>query len=105
MIKYFCDKCGKELPLFNNEFTSDMFKVTIEPPEIRRWADDAETGNYMLCYACVRKFNKWLYESDNKYIAMEQEPIPDACKSCSNHPSNGGSGICNCTLGAPPVKC
>lgn len=32
-------------------------------------------------------------------------PIPDACKSCSNHPSNGGSGICNCTLGTPQVKC
>lgn len=31
--------------------------------------------------------------------------IPEACKSCSNHPSNGGSGICNCTLGTPEVKC
>ena len=25
--------------------------------------------------------------------------IPSACKNCSNHPSNGGSGICNCILG------
>lgn len=25
--------------------------------------------------------------------------IPEACKSCSNHPSNGGSGNCNCILG------
>jgi len=23
--------------------------------------------------------------------------IPSCCKHCSNHPSNGGSGICNCT--------
>lgn len=23
---------------------------------------------------------------------------PNCCKNCSNHPSNGGSGICNCTL-------
>ncbi len=70
MIKYFCDKCG-------NEFSSDMFdmfKVTIEPPEIRRWADNAETGTYILCYGCVRKFNKWLCEPlDSKYIAMEQK--------------------------------
>lgn len=36
MIKYFCDKCGKELPLLNNEFTSDMFKVTIEPKDANR---------------------------------------------------------------------
>jgi len=74
MIRYFCDKCGKELPLFNDEFTSDMFKVTVEPPEIRRWADNAETGSYILCYGCTRKFNKWLYEPpDSKYIAMKQE--------------------------------
>ena len=25
--------------------------------------------------------------------------IPPACRNCSNHPSNGGSGICFCTLG------
>ena len=24
--------------------------------------------------------------------------VPPACKTCSNHPSNGGSGICYCTL-------
>ena len=24
--------------------------------------------------------------------------VPDCCKYCSNHPINGGSGICNCTL-------
>ena len=31
--------------------------------------------------------------------------IPDPCKNCSNHPSNGGSGICNCTLGLPKITC
>ena len=25
--------------------------------------------------------------------------IPEPCKSCSNHPSNGGNGMCNCILG------
>lgn len=25
--------------------------------------------------------------------------IPEACRGCANHPSNGGSGICTCTLG------
>lgn len=39
------------------------------------------------------------------YTAMEQAlmKIPSACKSCLNHPSNGGSGICHCTLGAPVI--
>ena len=26
--------------------------------------------------------------------------IPVACRNCSNHPSNGGSGICHCILGS-----
>lgn len=25
--------------------------------------------------------------------------IPAACQNCSNHPINGGSGICHCILG------
>lgn len=39
------------------------------------------------------------------YVAMEQAlmEIPNACKSCSNHPSNGGSGICHCILGTPVI--
>lgn len=24
--------------------------------------------------------------------------IPNCCRNCSNHPINGGSGICHCTL-------
>ena len=29
--------------------------------------------------------------------------IPEPCKTCSNHPSNGGSGVCHCTLGIRTV--
>ena len=31
--------------------------------------------------------------------------IPLGCKTCPNHPSNGGSGICNCILGTPQITC
>ena len=31
--------------------------------------------------------------------------IPDPCRKCPTHPSNGGSGICNCTLGLPQITC
>ena len=31
--------------------------------------------------------------------------VPEACKNCSNHPSNGGSGICFCTLGSMKITC
>lgn len=29
--------------------------------------------------------------------------IPPACRNCGNHPVNGGSGICHCTLGMTQV--
>lgn len=35
------------------------------------------------------------------WMPTENEP----CKSCSNNPKNGGSGICLCTLGMPQVTC
>ena len=31
--------------------------------------------------------------------------IPEPCKSCPNHPANGGSGFCNCALGGAPITC
>lgn len=30
---------------------------------------------------------------------------PQSCLGCSNHPSNGGSGICHCTLGLSEITC
>ena len=36
----------------------------------------------------------WPYHETLTFIS-----IPPACRNCPNHPSNGGSGNCNCTLG------
>lgn len=30
--------------------------------------------------------------------------IPTACRGCPNHPSNGGTGNCNCVLGTLSVR-
>lgn len=54
MIKYFCDKCGKELE------NTDIFTVEVTPPEIRRWDDDALTGICIMCRDCLKAFQKWL---------------------------------------------
>ena len=35
----------------------------------------------------------------NENLIHDFAAIPPACVNCSNHPFNGGSGICNCTLG------
>ena len=47
---------------------------------------------------------KRLLNVENNVIDYINCNIPDACKNCSNHPSNGGSGICFCTLGSQEVK-
>ena len=38
-------------------------------------------------------------------VVWPQPYIPEACRSCANHPSNGGTGICHCTLGSPSITC
>lgn len=42
--------------------------------------------------------------SDGKYVAfsdtaVDSDILRKFCQSCSNHPKNGGSGICHCVLG------
>ena len=52
----------------------------------------------------ISKGDDW-YCADGAYSSNLKEPEPqyayitDACKHCPNHPSNGGSGVCNCSLG------
>ena len=29
--------------------------------------------------------------------------VPEACRTCSSHPMNGGSGLCSCSLAYPEV--
>lgn len=45
-------------------------------------------------------FKKW--KDNNEY---NYNLIPESCKNCPNHPSNGGSGICHCILGNPQITC
>ena len=40
---------------------------------------------------------------DDPILNPNVKDIPEACHHCSNHPSNGGSGICHCTLGSPTI--
>ena len=34
-----------------------------------------------------------------KQLPYDMSSIPRPCRTCSNHPINGGSGMCNCILG------
>ena len=47
----------------------------------------------------------YVYKPTAPTIYWPNTYIPEACRSCTNHPSNGGTGICHCTLGLPSVTC
>lgn len=38
-------------------------------------------------------------------ITLCENDIPSGCRNCSNHPINGGSGICHCIIGTQSVMC
>lgn len=89
-VIYTCPICGKDLR---------CVMLTSNPPQTR-----------YECPACGWSFNE--PRSDVMRI-----PFPDvnnawrptttsyACKNCSNNPKNGGSGICDCTLGMISITC
>ena len=46
------------------------------------------------------EISKLLGIKQNEYYGIDMNSdIPKPCRACPNHPSNGGSGICHCTLG------
>jgi len=57
----------------------------------------------------VKKFtgDKLHLYVNSKYPNITYNNIPNCCRSCSKHPSNGGDGICHCTAPLfenPPIK-
>lgn len=53
----------------------------------------------------IEEFEEWSRkEMEENPIRIKEHvyfpyyTIPDCCKMCPNHPSNGGSGVCQCTL-------
>ena len=80
-VIYTCPKCGSDLVAI----------TTASIPPIKS----------MMCMDCG-------WHSDEEREEIVRIPyvkcfIPEACKTCSNHPSNGGSGICHCILGTQTI--
>jgi len=47
-----------------------------------------------------------IFEESNKYFNYTytySNQTNSYCEYCSNHPKNGGSGICHCILGTPII--
>lgn len=59
-------------------------------------------GNY--CHHCGKALDWETIKADESLNFNIVTPIiSDPCKNCNNHPSNGGGGICNCTLATPKI--
>lgn len=43
------------------------------------------------------KYSQIIFWKDN------YNTVPPGCVNCMNHPSNGGSGFCNCTVGCQTI--
>ena len=55
-----------------------------------------------MCASIIHKNNSGKNISNIlKYKGLRD--VPDSCKGCGKHPSNGGDGICHCTLGGPRI--
>lgn len=67
-------------------------KVLLDDEAIEKLAD-----------AIIKKINlnQPIYINESKTESWPN--IPPGCRHCSNHPSNGGSGICYCTIGIQTI--
>ena len=68
MIKYFCDKCGKEIGEF------EAYTILVEAPEIKSWADQYiyERRGYQVCSDCMAKVADFIEPKTTK--KFEDEP-------------------------------
>ncbi len=78
----------------SDEFTKDLAKLVVDS-----WTNNS---NYE-----VQKITDITWPPTTKEFPKNVviDDIPEGCKHCSNHPINGGSGICHCIIGAPKITC
>lgn len=88
IIIYTCPKCGNDL--------QEEVIATYPPIYVKK------------CYSCGWS-EEQIQEQEIIRIPYSENKndtyIPKPCIKCPNHPINGGSGICNCTLGSPAITC
>ena len=56
----------------------------------------------------LENFSNYNKSSDYPIVwssdVWEEKNVPPSCRHCSNHPINGGSGVCWCVLGIPEIR-
>ena len=70
-------------------------------PDCTHTEDTCENcTRYQMYHRTNFEYNiQWPYQPTITFEKQTFTNIPPACQNCPNHPSNGGNGNCNCTLG------
>lgn len=91
-----CDKKINKLVEFADDFATVAKMCESESDHEWECVGVSLTGTAYRCKKCGD--SKIIpYLSSVTLNNMPLDNIPNCCKLCPNHPSNGGSGICNCT--------
>lgn len=107
--KKVCWNCGWSWTGEADKVTRVPFNPDPENPD-SDWIKDAEGDklNYTNVSSLTKEPPITFYEDNclasfpnntNASVIYNTAFNNEACKNCSNNPKNGGSGICNCTLG------
>lgn len=83
-----CEEKAKELL---KERGDDCFECAQEHMQLAMWLTELKR---------YRELHSFTIPNYIANVALENPTIPLACRNCSNHPFNGGSRICHCTLGS-----
>ena len=103
-----CDKCRNQKIC---KYFDTIKKCELEDPDIPGIHIEVRCKNFQSAQyqlfgeGIIRKADEVVTNKEFEFHGDVAYPIPPACKSCPQHPSNGGSGICHCTLGTLQVTC
>lgn len=104
-----CKECGCEFTADYDEYYVEKGSCFTTSSSLVYTYTATATDTYVCscpeCHKIVTKTKQRTVENPaitltGTATTKTSDDIPDACKNCPTHPSNGGSGVCNCIMGS-----